>query len=260
MKRTIDVRLLPERYRAPVRDMCRKILGAYPNTAAFAVIGSVADGSCDTDSDVDLVWLLRGRRRRRWYEELGYSCEGTVELVPLNVSELRRQFAQCSPLAQSIQHSIVLYDPQGQIRRLPRKALGPPTREWMEEWFAFFWQRFDWGLDSYRREQKHHRRFCRDQCICHVTEILTRAVVNLVRILLATEGLVSKSKAEMREQYPAVLRGPRLRRAMEVALAAHHEKRDPSLSEAEEMVYLGRWARTRLVAFLGEPQIAGRLP
>ena len=211
MRRTIHTRLLPERYRAPVRDMCRKILNAYPNTAAFAVIGSVADGSCDGDSDVDLVWVVRGRRRRRWYEELAYSYEGTVDLVPLNVGELRRQVAQCSPLAHSIQHGIVLYDPKAQIRRLQRKALGTPTREWMQQWFEFFWQRFDWGLDSYQRERKHHRRFCRDQCICHVTEILTRAVVNLVRILLATEGLVSKSKAEMREQYPSVIRGPRLR-------------------------------------------------
>jgi len=239
--------------------VCRRILAAYPNTAAFAAIGSVADGSCDADSDVDLVWLLQGRRRRRWYEELEYNYEGAVELVPLNMGELRRQFAQCSPLAHSIQHSIVLHDPRGQIVRLRDKALGLPTREWVEEWFGFFWQRLDWGLDSYQRERKLHRRYCRDECICHVSEILTRAVVNLVRIVLATEGFVSRSKAEMREQYPAVLRGSRLRRAMEVALTAHHEKRDPTLPEAEEMVYLGKWARTKLVAILGEPEIARRI-
>jgi hypothetical protein len=252
MKPLIHLSRLPAQYRKPVRALCRVILQRYPNTAAFAVVGSVADGSWDQASDLDLVWVRRGRLRKRWHEELDYHFEGVVELVPMNLAELRHRFAQHSPMAHAIQRGIVLCDPDRVLKRYQQKPLGQPSRDWMQEWFKFFWPRFDWGLDAYHREQKFHRRFCRQECHCQVSEILTRAVLNLARLLLATAGLVSNSKTEMRRQYPQIIRGRHLRRAMETTLQAHHEKRDLTLAEAAELVYLGRWLGQRLVGLLGK--------
>ncbi|MEW6357334.1 MAG: nucleotidyltransferase domain-containing protein [Planctomycetota bacterium] len=249
----IYISRLPSPYRRPVQAMCRRILRQYPNTAAFVVIGSVADGSWAPDSDADLVWVISGRRRKKWHDELDYDYEGVVELVTMNLTSLKEEFAQHSPMSRSIQRGIVLYDPRGIMARLRQVRLGPPTREWMDKWWSFFSHRLDWGMDSYRQARRMHRRFCRDRCTCQITEVLTRAVVNLARVLLATEGVVAISKAGMRPVSPAVLRGPRLREAMEIALKAHHEKRDLALPEAAELAYLGRWLRKRLAGILGQP-------
>jgi hypothetical protein len=260
VKASVRVRQLPQPYRAAARAMCHAILRRYPRTAAFIVIGSVADGSWQPDSDLDLVWVLRGRRRRGWREELDYHEEGVVELVPLELAGLKRQFAWCSPMAHAIQRGVVLYDRDRLLERFRRRRLGPPTREWMRDWFDFFWRRFDYGLTSNRISKRFHRRFCRRRCVCKVSEVLHRAVLNLARLLLATAGLVPNSKAELRRHYPSVVVNPRLRRAMETALAAHHAKRELTLREATELVRLGRWLRRRLVRVLGKPGASAPRP
>jgi hypothetical protein len=249
---------LPEPFRAPAEEWARKILAQYPNTAALIVIGSAALGTWDAQSDLDLVWVLRGRRRKRWDQELDYHYEGPVDLVPLNMQALRRHFAQHSPMAHAIQQGVAIYDPTGLLARLRPIRLGPPTQEWLQEWWGWFSPRLDWGIDSYRREAEMHARFCRDECRCHVSEILTRAVVNLARVLLATEGMVPNTKTEMRAQYPRVIPEGPLRAAMETALRAHHEKRDLTLPEGEQLVALGEWLREKLRGILGEPVMPKR--
>ena len=253
MKTEICVGALPGRYREPVRVSCRKIMRLYPNTLALVVIGSVAVGTWEEDSDLDLVWIYRGRLRRKWREEMGYDYSGVVEFVTFNLSEVRRHMAWQSPMAHALRRGVVIYDPAGLMARLRRGALGPPTREWMQQWFRHFWQRLDWGRDSYRMSLKMHHRYCKTKCDCQVSEVLTRAVVNLALVLLATKGIVPGAKSEMRLHFPSVIRGARHRKAMEIALQAHHVKRDLTLQEAKELLRLGGWLRRQLTAILGKP-------
>jgi len=253
MRTKICIGELPGRYRKPVHVACRKLLRLYPNTLALVVIGSVALGTWEEDSDLDLVWIFRGRLRRKWREEMGYDYSGVVEFVTFNLSEVRRHMAWQSPMARALRRGVVIYDPAGLMARLRRGALGPPTREWMQQWFKHFWQRLDWGRDSYRMSLKMHRRYCKTKCDCQVSEVLTRAVVNLALVLLTTKGIVPGAKSEMRLQFPSVIRGARLRKAMEIALQAHHVKRDLKLDEARELLRLGRWLRAQLTTILGKP-------
>jgi len=254
MKAAIRVTAIPPRWRPQLRAACRKILARCPNTLALVVIGSVALGSWEEDSDLDLVWVARGRRRRTWRDESMSGYPDVVELVPFNISEVRRHFAWRSPMAHAIRRGAVVYDPSGLVQRLRRGTLGPPTREWMQQWFKHFWQRLDWGRDSYRMSKKLHRRFCQKGCTCQVSQVLTRAVVNLALVLITTKGIVPNSKAEIRLHYPAMIVGARLRTAMETALKAHHVKRDLRLHEAVELLRLGAWLRARLTGILGKPE------
>jgi hypothetical protein len=176
-----------------------------------------------------------------------------VEFVTFNLSEVRRHLAWQSPMAHALRRGVVIYDPAGLMVRLRSAPLGPPTREWMQQWFKHFWQRLDWGLDSYRMSKKMHRRYCKERCTCQVSEVLTRAVVNLALVLLTTKGIVPGAKSETRLYYPSVIRSARLRKAMEIALQAHHVKRDLTLHEAEELLRLGRWLRAQLTTLLGKP-------
>jgi predicted nucleotidyltransferase len=253
MKAAIRVNDLPSPYRKPVRSVCRKLLALYPNTLALVVIGSVALGSWEEDSDLDLVWVVRGRRRKKWREELGYDYSGLVELVTFNLADVRRHLAWQSPMAHAIRRGVIVYDPERWAERLRRAPVGRPTREWMQEWFRHFWHRLDWGRESYRMCKKMHRRYCKTKCGCQVSEVLTRAVVNLALILLTTRGIVPNAKAEMRLHYPTVISGARRRRAMGIALQAHHVKRDLKLDEARKLLRLGDWLRTKLAAILGKP-------
>lgn len=251
---------LPPPYREPARRVCRRLRSTYPSTTCLVVIGSVAMGSNEPDSDLDLVWVYRGRLRRRWYEEVGAYDDPVVELVPLNLGQVRRHFRQHSPLAHAIQHGLALYDPDSRLAAWRGQALGVPTAEWIEETYQFMWGRFEWGMDSYRRERGFHRSdgHGADGCTCQVSEILTRAVLNLVRLLMVLDGEVSLCKAHTRQLYPALLRGARLRQAMETTLRAHHERRDLDLAEAGQVAYLGAWARRKLVGRLGAPEGADR--
>jgi len=109
--------------------MCRRILKHYPSTTAVVVIGSVATGTWEEDSDLDLVWVFRGRLRREWHDELDYWYEGPVELVPFNLSQVRKHFRLHSPMGHAIQQGIVLYDPAGLHDQWRRLKLGLPKRQ-----------------------------------------------------------------------------------------------------------------------------------
>lgn len=246
---------LPPRFRRPARDMCGRVLSQYPNTAAFIIIGSVATGTWEDDSDLDLVWVYRGRLRRKWREELDYWHEGPVELVPFNMSKVREHFRLHSPMAHAIQRGIAGFDPEGLHAHWQRLDLGLPKQQWIDETYDFMWHRLEWGLDSYRRERDFHRKVKHESedCFCTVSEVLTRATLNLVRLLMILRGHVPMCKADTRRVYPEVIRGSRLREGMEITLRAHHEKRDLTLAEAKEVAHLAEWTKGKLVAELGVP-------
>ncbi|MEW6752529.1 MAG: nucleotidyltransferase domain-containing protein [Candidatus Latescibacterota bacterium] len=246
---------LPETYRQAAGEMAHRLLADYPRTVALVVIGSVARGTHQDDSDLDLVWVHRGKLPRRWRERLGYWGEGTVELVPFTLKQVAAHFRQHSPMAHALRSGVPLYDPRGLHARWQSRRLGLPTPEWIEATYDFTWSRFAWGLDLERRERRLHRSLQHgtDDCSCRVSEVLTRGTLNLVRLLLALAGHVPLCKTHTRQLLPAVIRGRRLRQAAAITLVAHHEKRDLTLPEAAEVAYLGRWTRAKLVAELGVP-------
>jgi hypothetical protein len=251
----LRTRRLPAVYRVDTREVCRRILSLYPNTTALVVIGSVTTGTWDRDSDLDLVWVYRGKLRRKWREELDYHHDGPVELVPFNLTQVGTHFRQHSPMAHALQRGLPLYDPEGLQRRWQALTLGLPKRQWIDETYDFMWYRFEWGWDSLKRERDFHRlaKHATEDCSCCVSEALTRATLNLVRLLLVLRGHVPLCKAHTRELFPAILRGSRLRQAMEITLRAHHEKRDLTLGEARQVAHLGQWTKKQLVAELGVP-------
>ena len=162
----------------------------FTDTVALIVIGSVARGTWEWDSDLDLVWIHRGHRPRTWRDHLLKWYGGPVELLPFNLTQVRRHFRQHSPMAHAIQHGIPLYDREGQHGKWQRVSLGLPSRQWIDETYDFMWYRFEWGMDSYGRERDFHRRerHATDDCFCRVSELLTRATLNLVRLRSIAPG------------------------------------------------------------------------
>lgn len=247
-RHTLNLKPVPAHFRAPARRFLQKLLRAYPDTLALIVIGSVADGTWEKDSDLDVVWVYRGRGKRNWQSVLEFDYDGPVELAAFSQAEMLDEFRQGSTMAHAVRAGLAIYDPKRRHERWARARLGSPSKEWIDKTREFFLQRLEWGLDLYRREIRHHGRFCqgRVECDCRVSEILTRSVLNLARLLLVLRADVPMSKHHMRTIYPRVIRGRRLRRAVEITLRAHHEKRETGLGEAREIAYLGRWVRIQL--------------
>ncbi|MDP6631851.1 MAG: nucleotidyltransferase domain-containing protein [Kiritimatiellia bacterium] len=254
-KRAIRTDLLPQQYQATAEALLSKTLRAYPHTVAFVVIGSVADDTWKPDSDLDVVWIHRGRRKRRWYEHVDYDYDSPIELVVFDLKRVRDHFRQHSPMAHALQSGLVLYDPEGLHAAWRETPLGLPTRHWIDNTYAFMSRRLVWGIDAYQGECHFHRRFCKQSSDCHcaVSDVLCRAVWNLVRLVLVVQGCVPMSKAHTRKLFVDIIRGSRLQRALDTTVMVHHEKRFCRIEEAREMIYLGKWARARLRTSLGEP-------
>ena len=191
----IKIDLLPPQYRAPAQALLSKTLVIYPRTVALAAIGSVADGTWLPDSDLDVVWIHRGRRKQSWHERIAYDYESRVELVAFNLKQVHEHFRQHSPMAHALQSGLMLYDPEGLHAAWRETPLGLPTRHYVDMTYAFMSRRLEWGMDSYRRECRFHRRFCKQSsdCYCSVSDVLCRAVWNLVRLVLVVQGYVPMS-------------------------------------------------------------------
>ena len=80
-----------------------------------------------------------------------------------------------------------------------------------------------------------------------VSDILCRAVLNLLRLLIVLEGHVPMSKHDVRQRLPSTLRDPSMVAAAEIALRVHHEDRFSTLGEAQHMIFLWCHLRPRLV-------------
>ncbi len=260
MKKTpIRTDLLPQQYRERAHALLSKTLHIYPRTVAFAVIGSVVDGTWQSDSDLDVVWIHRGKRKQCWYERIEYDYESPIELVAFNLGRIHEHFRQHSPMAHALQSGLMLYDPEGLHATWRETPLGLPTRQWIDNTYAFMSRRLEWGMDSYRRECRFHRRFCKksSDCHCTVSDVLCRAVWNLARLVLVVRGHVPMSKAHTRELFIEITRGCRLLSALDTTILAHHEKRFCRIDEAHQMAYLGKWAQAKLDKSLGKPCDAG---
>ncbi|MBL7077591.1 MAG: nucleotidyltransferase domain-containing protein [Kiritimatiellae bacterium] len=246
---------LPQQYQEATQALLSKTLRIYPRTVAFVVIGSVADGTCKPDSDLDVVWIHRGKRKRHWYDRVDYDYDGPIELVVFNLKQVRNQFRQHSPMAHALQSGLVLYDPERLHAGWMKTSLGLPTRHWIDTTYAFMSRRLERGIDSFQQESRFHRRFCRQayECHCAVSDVLCRAVWNLVRLILVVQGHVPMSKLHTRQLFLDITRGSRLHSALDATILVHHEKRFCRIEEAREMVYLGRWACDWLRKSLGEP-------
>ena len=64
--------------------------------------------------------------------------------------------------------------------------------------------------------------------------------------MLILHGHMPTTKAHVRRIYPSVVRGCRLRQAVDLALTLHHEDRFITIPEAREVMHLGRWVQREL--------------
>ena len=140
-------------------EIANLLLSQYKNTRGIVVIGSVADGTYNKTSDIDLVWIknrpLGYKKQFRIEEDLERISERKIQLVPFSTKQIQWHFQHSTTMAHAIQKGIVVYIKEnGLMSVLLKKKLGHPTQEWMKSWFEHWLTRYRWAKESIRREKK----------------------------------------------------------------------------------------------------------
>jgi predicted nucleotidyltransferase len=167
----MKIKGLPKNFKSSVAEMACHLLSLYKDTQGIIVIGSVADGTYNRTSDIDIVWIknrpLDYKRHFRIEEDLERISDRKIQLVPFSTKKIRWHFRHSTTMAHAIQRGIVVYRKEnGPLSELAKEKLGRPTHEWMKSWFEHWQTRYHWARESIRREKRLHKKFCKDKCVC----------------------------------------------------------------------------------------------
>lgn len=242
---------IPAQFKKAVLQAKKRILTRPIDVKALVVIGSVAEGDFQEDSDIDLVCVIGERISFDTIKELTGGLGDRIQLVPLSEEAFRSHFENCSTMAHSIQRGIVLYQKDGFLKPFLEKSLSLPKHEWMRGWFLH-WMRFYYmGLRDRRFTRELHTKYCQEECHCHVSDILARVAVNLAILYLETKGVVPTTKRQIWEHSRRMFRSEVNLKGLRVALEVSHQDRDMNLPETEEVLKLASWLRRNLAKKLG---------
>jgi predicted nucleotidyltransferase len=243
---------IPPDFDKAISTLCRKIVTKYPKTLALVLIGSLAEGDYSSDSDIDMVWLRKGRIRLRSSLNLLKSkdLQKRVQLIPMNKKMITRHFNQSTTMAHAIKRGIVLYERGDVLRMFLEINLSMPSIEWLRDWFEHWTRIYELGLKDMKQAPTFHRRFCREECHCDISDNLARGCVNFCIIFLELRGCVPTTKAQIRKGFKQMTRGRRLIQGLETALKVHHEGRSSSLEEAKAIYYTSKWLKRKIERLL----------
>jgi len=236
---------VPPQFQDIVTATAQDLLAKFPRTLALIVIGSVAEGSFGPESDLDVVWVVRGPLRRSWWREVETPRERRVQLIPWLLQTAAWHFARRTTLAHSVQRGLIVYDPEGRAAQWQAQPLDLPDREWMRQWFEHWLRFYDIGFREDLPRAREWRRKLGEEHL-QVYDNLAHVAVNFAILLLETRGVVPTCKQQIRTEFQRLTAGPRLRSALDVALRVHREDRWMSWEEAQQVVYLVRWLRGKL--------------
>jgi hypothetical protein len=236
---------VPPEFREVAEATVQNLVTRFPHTLAVVVIGSVAEGGFRPESDLDMVWVVRGRLRRTWWREIETPHERRVQVIPWLLKTANWHFARRTTLAHSVHRGLIVYDPEGRAAQWQARPLGLPDREWMREWFKHWLQFYEAGFrEDLPRAREWRRKFGEEHV--HVYENLARVSVNFAILLIETRGVVPTCKQQLWTEFQRLTSGPKLRQAMDTALRIHREDRWMSWEEAQQIIPLVHWLRRRL--------------
>lgn len=248
-----DTKQVPVQFRSIIKKTIELLLTEPKDTRGIFLTGSVADGTYNDSSDIDLVWI-KGHKigYKRWgkiEEKLNSNKAQKVQVVPFSSKQIRWHFDCSSTMAHSIQKGILLYGRKDElISNILKKELSFPTKEWMEYWFKHWLRRYQWAKDSIKREKRYHKRFCKRKCNCTVFDDIARVTVNFAILYLETKNFIPVSKTQILRDIKKlsfsltknVLEGVKL------ALKFSGKDKYLTLKQADKISFSSNWFKSRL--------------
>ena len=251
---------VPTKFKPVINKAISLLLSEYKDTRGICLIGSIADGTHNKSSDLDLVWIkshrINYKKLFKIKEELSFNNNLRVQLIPFTSREVLWHFNRSSTMAHSIQKGIVIYGKRDSlILSLLKKKLSSPSKEWMEYWFEHWLKRYQWARDSVKREKGFHKKFCKTKCGCNIVDDIARVTVNFAILLLEIHQIVPLSKTQIIkniEKYSPALSNNVLK-GLKLALKFSGKDRFLTLKEADKILFSANWLKRKLSKALGKP-------
>jgi len=251
---------VPTQFKPVINKAISLLLSEYKDTRGICLIGSIADGTHNKSSDIDLVWIkshrINYKKLFKIKEELSFNNNLRVQLIPFTSREVLWHFNRSSTMAHSIQKGIVIYGKRNSlILSLLKKKLSSPSKEWMEYWFEHWLTRYQWAKDSIKREKRFHKKFCKTKCRCNFFDDIASVTVNFAILLLEIRQIVPLSKTQIIkniEKYPPPLSNNVLK-GLKLALKFSGKGRFLTLKEADKILFTADWLKRKLSKALGKP-------
>lgn len=251
---------VPAEFKSIIKKTRNLLLSEYKDTRGICLIGSIADGTYNESSDIDLIWIKSHLiNYKRWFkieDKLNSNTNRKVQLVPFTSRKILWHFDCSSTMAHSIQKGIIIYGKRDRlISGLLSRNLSSPTKEWMDYWFEHWLKRYQWAKDSIKREKRFHKKFCKPGCHCSVFDDIARVTVNFAILLLETRQIIPLSKKQIIKnikKYTPPLSNNVLK-GIKTALKFSGKDRFLSLKEADEISFSANWLKRNLSKALGKP-------
>lgn len=259
----MKIKELPKKFESSVAEIASYLLSHYKDTRGIIVIGSVADGTYNKTSDIDLVWIksrpLGYKKQFRIEEDLERISDRKIQLVPFSSKQIRWHFQHSTTMAHAIHKGIVIYGKEnGLMSAFLKKKLGHPTQEWMKSWFEHWQTRYRWAKDSIRREKRFHKKFCKTECICTFYDDIARVAVNFAILYLETRNIIPLSKKRIMHYFekclsPRFTTSTNVLKGLRLALELSGRDRFLKTSEVDQILLCTNSLKKRLSKALQSP-------
>jgi hypothetical protein len=134
---------LPDRFRQAVVGGVAVAVQAMGDLKAIAVVGSLAEGTWDEESDTDFLFV---REEQTWHTALAEIRRRwpPVSFIAGTVDSLRTKFAEGNDAAWAVRRSVPVYDPAGVFAFYLSKDPPLPRCAWVSDQAA---KALDWRED-----------------------------------------------------------------------------------------------------------------
>lgn len=240
-----DFRSLSKTHTTQISQAKRKILKDYQDVLGLILIGSVAGGDYQKNSDIDIVCIKSRKTAWRKTFKLTEKLSDKIQLVEFSKKQVLEHFKYSTTMAHSIRNGIILYHKDGFMDRLSKIRLSNPSKVWMRNWFKHWLRFYQMARWERRRNKRLHKKFCKGRCYCQVSDYLTRATVNFAILYLETQGIVPTTKRKITEGLEGI-KNRKFRAGLKISIVAHRQNRYLSKREANTVSYTANWLKTRL--------------
>lgn len=241
---------IPDDVLNEIKIIYRRLKRRYKGLLAIILIGSFAEGNHEKDSDIDMVFIRAGRRYHSGLLDITEGAKRRIQLIPFNKKQLDYYFKNSTTMAYAIQRGKIIYEKGGFLRKYYTWLLGFPSHVWMKDWFNHWIDKYSYGVKDFKRSKRTD--------FDYVTDCLSRAVVNFGILFVETKGCIPTTKKDLERCFNKKVEDKRIREGFKIAIQAHHEDRDVSLTEAEKLLYTGQFLKGELKRYFSKVDIVSK--
>ncbi len=221
-----------------IKVISRRLKKRYRGLLAIILIGSFAEGTPEEDSDIDIVFVRRGRTYHTGLLDITEGTKRRIQLIPFNKKLLDYHFKNSTTMSYAIQRGKIIYERGGFLQKYYAWPLGYPNNLWMKDWYNHWIDKYSYGIKDFKRSRKIG--------FDYITDCLSRAVVNFGILFVETRCHIPTTKKDLERCFNKKIEDKRIREGFKIAIHAHHEDRDVSLTEAERIYYAGKFLKEEL--------------